>query len=232
MGSKMGSIAKLRGSENYQGWAMMAKAYLLREGLVEAIESAENTQDRIQEKSLGDIILLCEYETANHIQSCKTGFEAWKTLKDLYNSNGFTSKYLLLQQFFQTTQSDFKSVEAYVSKLKSLLDNLHAQDLKMPEIASIAWLLQNLEPEFDAFVAQITQSLRVDPKAYNWESLTANLLDEAKRLQVSGFQKVQHLKKAWKNKKKSTIRYCKYCKLAGHKEKNCHFLHPEKAPKG
>jgi len=102
----------------------------------------------------------------------------------------------------------------------------------MPEIASIAWLLQNLEPEFDAFVAQITQSLRVDPKAYNWESLTANLLDEAKRLQVSSFQKVQHLKKAWKNKNKSTILYCKYCKLAGHEDKDCNFLHPEKAPKG
>jgi hypothetical protein len=55
---------------------MMAKAYLLRKGLMGAIESAENTQNRIQEKSLRDIILLCKYETANHIQSYKTGFEA------------------------------------------------------------------------------------------------------------------------------------------------------------
>jgi len=44
---KMGSIAKLRSSENYQGWAMMARAYLLRKGLMGAIESAENTQYRI-----------------------------------------------------------------------------------------------------------------------------------------------------------------------------------------
>ena len=101
----------------------------------------------------------------------------------------------------------------------------------MLEIASIAWLLQNLEPEFDAFVAQITQSLRVDLKAYNQESLTANLLDEVKRLYVFSFQKVQHLKKAWKNKK-SRILYCKYCKLAGYKDKDYNFLYPEKAPKG
>ena len=43
MVSKIGSIAKLRGSKNYQGWAIMARAYLLRKGLVGAIESAENT---------------------------------------------------------------------------------------------------------------------------------------------------------------------------------------------
>jgi len=76
MAGKLGQITKLKGSENYQGWAIMAKAYLLREGLSEAIASAENTHDRMQEKSLADIILMCEYNTANHIQACKTGFEA------------------------------------------------------------------------------------------------------------------------------------------------------------
>ena len=37
----------------------------------------------------------------------------------------------------------------------------------MPEIANIAWLLQNLKPEFRLFIAQVTQSLRVNLKAYN-----------------------------------------------------------------
>ena len=172
----------------------MVKAYLLREGLSEAIASVENTHDRMQEKSLADIILMCEYDTANYIQVCKTGFEAWKTLKDLYNSDGFTSKYLLLQKFYQTSQADFETVEAYVSKLKSILDNLAAQDLKMPEMANIAQLLQNLEPEFGPFVAQVTQSLRVNPQAYNQESLTANLLNKAKRLKVSNKPSIQYMK--------------------------------------
>jgi hypothetical protein len=230
MAGKLGQITKLKGSENYQGWAIMAKAHLLREGLQEAIASAENTHDRMQEKSLADIILMCEYDTANHIQACQTGFEAWKILKDLYNSDGFTSKYLLLQKFYQTSQADFETVEAYVSKLKSILDNLASQDLKMPEMANIAWLLQNLEPEFGPFVAQVTQSLRVNPQAYNWESLTANLLDEAKRLEVSNKPSIQYVKN-WKKNKTTTI-FCKYCKLRGHTDNNCAFLHPEKAPKG
>ena len=80
----------------------------------------------MQEKSLTDIILICKYNTANYIQAYKTGFEAQKTLKDLYNLNGFTSKYLLLQKFYQTSQADFETVKAYVSKLKSILDNLAA----------------------------------------------------------------------------------------------------------
>ena len=67
---------------------------------------------------------MCEYDIANHIQAYKTGFEVWKTLKDLYNLDRFTSKYLLLQKFYQTLQADFKTVKAYVSKLKFILDNL------------------------------------------------------------------------------------------------------------
>ena len=97
MATKLGSITKLKGSKNYQGWSIMAKAYLLREGLAKAILSEENNNDRIQEKALANIILLYEYGTINYIQAYSTGFKAWKILKDLYNSNGFTSKYLLLQ---------------------------------------------------------------------------------------------------------------------------------------
>ena len=89
MAGKLGQITKLKGSENYQGWVIMAKAYLLREGLFKVITSAKNTYNQMQEKSLADIILICEYDTANHIQACKTGFEAQKTLKDLYNLDGF-----------------------------------------------------------------------------------------------------------------------------------------------
>jgi len=47
MAGKLGQITKLKGSENYQGWAIMVKVYLLREGLSEAIASAENTHDRM-----------------------------------------------------------------------------------------------------------------------------------------------------------------------------------------
>ena len=54
----------------------MAKVYLLREGLFKAITSAENTHDRMQEKSLANIILMYKYNTANYIQAYKTGFKA------------------------------------------------------------------------------------------------------------------------------------------------------------
>ena len=94
--TKLDSITKLKGSKNYQGWLIIAKAHLLREGLAKAILLEENNNNRIQEKALADITLLYEYGTVNYIQACSTGFEAWKILKDLYNSNGFTSKYLLL----------------------------------------------------------------------------------------------------------------------------------------
>ena len=76
MATKLGSITKLKGSKNYQGWLIIAKAYLLREGLAKAILSEENNNDRIQEKALANITLLYEYGTVNHIQAYSTGFEA------------------------------------------------------------------------------------------------------------------------------------------------------------
>jgi len=42
MVAKLGQITKLKGSENYQGWAIMAQAFLLREGFKNAILSADN----------------------------------------------------------------------------------------------------------------------------------------------------------------------------------------------
>ena len=94
--NKLSSITKLKGSKNYQGWLIIAKAYLLRKGLAKAILLEENNNDRIQEKALANIILLYEYGTVNYIQVYSTRFKTWKILKDLYNSNRFTSKYLLL----------------------------------------------------------------------------------------------------------------------------------------
>ena len=67
MTTKLGSITKLKGSKNYQGWLIMVKAYLLREGLAKAILLKENNNNRIQEKALADIILLYEYGTVNYI---------------------------------------------------------------------------------------------------------------------------------------------------------------------
>jgi len=80
-------------------------------------------------------------------------------------------------------------------------------------------------------MAQVTQSLRVNLKAYNWESLTANLLDEAKRLEVSGgYNSIQYIKN-WKKKKAPAI-YYKYYHFYSYNEDSCAFLYPEKAPKG
>ena len=67
MATKLGSITKLKGFKNYQGWSIMAKAHLLRKGLAKAILLEENNNDRIQEKALADITLLYEYGTVNHI---------------------------------------------------------------------------------------------------------------------------------------------------------------------
>ena len=137
MASKF-TVTKLKGSENYQGWAIMAQAFLAKEGFAKAVENKAYDIDGAQRKAKATITLLCEYSTANHIINYKTAFKAWKLLKNLYNSNSFTSKYILLQRFFSTSQANFESLKAYISNLKAILNNLASQDLQINYIVSIA----------------------------------------------------------------------------------------------
>jgi len=45
----------------------------------------------------------------------------------------------------------------------------------------ISWILSSLGDEFEGFVSNITQSFRKDAKAYDFDTLTSTILDEAKR---------------------------------------------------
>lgn len=155
------------------------------EGLHKAIEDQDYNENEAQAQSLASIILLCEYGPAISIGHCRTGFEAWKVLKDLYTPEYCTSTYLLLQRFFGATQSDYESAQDYITEMRSSLDDLAVQGLEMPELASMMWLLRNLDGEYCDFAQAVSQILRVNPTAYDWTSLASEILIESQRLTLS-----------------------------------------------
>lgn len=233
MSSKTIVIDKLQGAENYNTWATRVKAYLTKLDLESAIEGNE---EKCQKKAFAEIMLLCADGPLIQIQHCKNAITAWKKLKDLYNSDGFTSKFLLLRELFSSRLEEFDSVEIYLNKIKQIVNDLKAQECELPEEVNISWILFGLTEDFEGFVGNITQALRKDPKSFTFDSLCASLLDEARRLGVSTsgkpalFQLVS--KKPWKkaNKDKKPL-VCSYCKLKGHSSESCYFIHPDKAPK-
>ncbi|RCI15285.1 hypothetical protein L249_6483 [Ophiocordyceps polyrhachis-furcata BCC 54312] len=147
----------------------------------------------------------------------KTASEAWNRLKELYNPVSFTSNFLLTKELLEI----------------AIEEELKAREIKIPEIVLITWVLNNLSEPFQGFITHITQDLRNNEGSYNLGKLFAYILDEAKRYKSNHLEEGQALftgtKKPWKKQKKALK--CSYCKLPGHFNKDCYFLHPEKAPK-
>jgi hypothetical protein len=234
------SIQKLKGASNYEVWALRTEAFLIKEGLKEAISSdLFDLEEDINDKALANIKLLVEDGPLLQIQHISTALEAWESFKNLYSPKGFTSEFLICREFFNTTLDNLSSMEEYLNKVKQLSDQLKAKQLELPKQVIIAWVLNSLTDEYEGFVSNITQSLRNDSEIFTLETLFSNLLDESKRQDnkdsnnqaLFTYNKDNRKYKGKKPYKITKGKYCKYCKLPSHDAKDCYFLFPSKAPK-
>ena len=175
-------MPKLKGTSNYEVWALRTDAFLIKEGLKEAIITERpNLEDSINDKALANIRLLVEDGPLLQIRHINTALEAWESFQNLYSLKGFTSEFLICREFFNTTLDKHSSMEEYLNKVKQLSDQLKAKKLELPKQVIIAWVLNNLTDDYESIVSNITQSLRNNIDAFNLESLFSNLLDESKR---------------------------------------------------
>ena len=102
-------------------------------------------------------------------------------MKVLYNPSGFSSVFILFNDFFKTKPENFKDIETYLNKVKRLVTKLKAHTIKLAPQLILYWVMANLDSIYEGFVSNVTQALRKDPKAYDLESLTVILLDKSKR---------------------------------------------------
>ena len=235
MASEKIAIKKLVGSSNYEIWALRTEAFLIKEGLKDAItKPITEISQEINDKALATIRLLIEDGPLLQIQQFTACNKAWEALKTLYSPRGFTSEFLICKEFFNTTLDKYSSMEEYLNRVKQLSDQLKAKNLELPNQVIIAWVLNNLSEEYEGFVGNITQSLRNNSDIIGLETLFSNLLDESKRQQSKDLypnNRVLYTRYKGKYPYKITKgQYCKYCKLPSHEAKSCFFLFPEKAP--
>jgi hypothetical protein len=126
-------IQKLKGASNYEVWALRTEAFLIKEGLKDAISSdLFALEEDINDKALANIKLLVEDGPLLQIQHISTALEAWESFKNLYSPKGFTSEFLICREFFNTTLDNLSSMEEYLNKVKQLSDQLKAKQLELP----------------------------------------------------------------------------------------------------
>lgn len=91
-GGILGSIEKLKGSENYITWKIAVENLLCYEALDEFITKAELASgDAPKDKKAKSIITLTlDKSILIHIASCKTVKEVWNALQTTYEDLGLT----------------------------------------------------------------------------------------------------------------------------------------------
>jgi hypothetical protein len=85
------------------------------------------------EQALCLILTLCESEPIKHIEYYTTAKKAYNTLKGVYKPNGFTTNHILCKEFLHLNFAKCENIEAYITKVKSLVNALEEKAIKLPE---------------------------------------------------------------------------------------------------
>ena len=251
-------IDKLAGSSNWNLWSIRMEAVLIEKGYYEVMttdpSTINNDDDNAEEKAkyyslalkaTAQIRLALGNGPLIQTRNITNPYTLWAVLANLYEPKGFSSEFLICKELFSTTLKKSANLEAYLSKIKQLTDDLKIKELEIPTKVVIAWVLNNLTPDYDYTVAIITQSMRKNSKnSITLEDIFSYLLDESRRLNSKSLDKSNselalatsnnsnnsnsNSKNKWKNSKNS--KYCTHCDKNGHTKDRCFILHPELKP--
>src|SRR6266516_4778509 len=124
MASDKMTITKLKGSANYKTWAIRMKSLLIREGLKETITMVTPDGDEPSQKALSYILLTCEDGPLLQVQSEPSAKHAWDKLQVLYNPSGFSSEFILFNEFFNLKPENPQELEPYLNEAKRIVGEL------------------------------------------------------------------------------------------------------------
>ena len=158
-------IPKLKGSTNYDIWAIRIKALLTEKGFYHVFiaNTIQDTPEYQQASVKASAIIRLTLEDSPLVQTqyIEDANQLQNQLKTLYKPRGFSSEFLICRELFNTTLSKCNnSMEAYLTKIRRFTNQLMAKDLTIPAKVIAAYTLSNLTTEYEATVAIISQSLR------------------------------------------------------------------------
>jgi hypothetical protein len=235
-GKVLSLVTRLSGQANYDIWCIRMKAALTEKEVAATIKQNAVFTTAEDEKALSMIQLALDDGPLLQVRQCETAATVWASLENLYSPKGFSSEFLICKELFETNlEGCNNSMETFLNTIKRLTDELKAKKLQLPDQVVLAWVLNNLTADYDAFTAIITQSLRTDSSTIKLENLFASLIDESRRqrskdtgstaLFTNGSKKRKFQPSKSNNKRP---RYtCTHCQKTGHSHERCWELHPE-----
>ena len=236
MGDSGHHITKLRGTANWEIWALRMEAVLTEKGYYDVMTGSLPPEEQAEDfrihtaksgKALASIRLACEDGPLLQIRNFDTPQGAWTELKRLYEATGFSAEFLICKRFFETTLTSCGgNVEEYFNLIRRLTDNLAAKKLPILNKIITAWTLNNFGVKYEHLVTTITQSYRSIKGDIDIRELFFQFLDESIRLKDTRERDKKmalttNAKRNFKTKIKKEQPMCHYYGKTGHKSPDC-----------
>ena len=255
-------IPKLKGSSNYDIWAIRIEAILVKEGYLNLITRDITTftleeQARLEDsayKATSLIKLSLEDGPLLQTRFINNPYELWINLKNLYETKGFSSEFILFKELINTTLNTYKgNLELYLNNFKKVVNSLRAKSILLPNKFLVALLLNNLNKDYEYIVAIIIQTIRTeDNQDIDLDSIISQLLDKSRRLNSIKSKNYSYIAPNYNNinrknnsqedtemsmqtnikniKLPNSIKTitCKFCNKKGHLEEKCWKKNPKK----
>lgn len=157
------------------------------------------------------------------IQHTTKAHEAWSILARQYEAHNHTRIQNLENQLAAEKLADGEKVEAFIKRLKDLIDQLAAVGVAISPEDLARRCIRILPAKYDGLVTALNTQVR--PTLLTFEELSAMLLEEELRLNTragggdSAF--TANTKGKGKSKKKKFSGSCFYCDKKGHAVKDC-----------
>lgn len=148
------SVPKLRGRENYDDWSFAIENVLVLEGLSGCIDGSETDQATLA-KAKAKLILTIDPSLFPHVKSATTSTDVWKTVKRLYDDDGYTRKIGLLRILISARLENHESMESYINQVVETSQKLKRAGFDIGEEWVGSLLLAGLPERFEPMIMAI-----------------------------------------------------------------------------
>jgi hypothetical protein len=141
------------GTDNYSIWRTRMRGFLQSKGLGAAIMNAEDADN---EKAKGLLIMCVEDQHLQTVSTAETAADAWTALENLYQQRSTASRIRLKREMSTLRKRDDESVAEYISRARSLADQIEAAGAEMDEDSILHSVLSGLPAKYDMIVTIMT----------------------------------------------------------------------------
>jgi hypothetical protein len=219
--------------DNYFLWKSVIEDHLcckdldgpiIHEGVMPTGEKADDWK-RVDRKCLATIRKYVDPSVRNHISEETTAYEAWKTLKETYESPSSNNKVLLLRKFVFMKYVEGTSMATHLNELKGIINQLNQMKFGLSDEAYAVLILITLPDSW----AGVSTALSNQKGNLTVSLVTTSLLEEEIRRKhtmltsSSSGETVAYVNERGRQGRKKTGegKACFYCGKSGHVKKEC-----------